>query len=246
MTPRSATRAALRTWLVLVTAGVPSWAQPTATLTGALADSNGNAVALARLSLAGGLAFSDSAGRFRFAGLPAGPATLSVRRLGFAPRDVSVELVAGRTDSVSLVLAMIATELAGVTSETMSTSRVMLSEFYRHKQSGAGKFFERKDIVALRVFKLSEMLRRVAGVRVSTDRNGRPFIRMTRSGGRNCPPDYWVDGVRSPYLNIDDIPVSDIEALEVYSGEAGVPPELNNRFGNINCGAIVIWTRLPG
>ena len=70
---------------------------------------------------------------------------------------------------------------------------------------------------------------------------------MGRSGGgRDCPPDIWVDGVRATGMSVDDVPLTDVEALEMYRGPAGLPPEMNNRFGNPACGALVIWTRLPG
>jgi hypothetical protein len=52
--------------------------------------------------------------------------------------------------------------------------------------------------------------------------------------------------VRAPMLGVDDIPLQVIEALEVYRGPSGLPPEFNNRMGNPSCGAIVIWTRVPG
>jgi hypothetical protein len=45
---------------------------------------------------------------------------------------------------------------------------------------------------------------------------------------------------------VDDIGIHDVEALELYRGPAGLPPEFNDRLGRPNCGAIVIWTRLPG
>jgi hypothetical protein len=87
-------------------------------------------------------------------------------------------------------------------------------------------------------------MRRIPGLGLTPDRNGRLQLRVSRGG--NCIPDFWIDGQYAAHLNIDDVPLSDVEALEIYRGPTGLPPEYNNRFGNPGCGAIVIWTRLPG
>ena len=45
-------------------------------------------------------------------------------------------------------------------------------------------------------------------MRLTPDRmGGRSTLRSSRSGGRDCPPDIWIDGVRAPGLNIDDVPL---------------------------------------
>src|SRR5437773_7208604 len=80
---------------------------PAATLTGIVRDTTGAPVARTRLMNSGFLAVSDSGGRFSFASLPAGASTLAVRRLGFAPLDIAVQLVGGRRDSVNLVMTML-------------------------------------------------------------------------------------------------------------------------------------------
>jgi hypothetical protein len=45
---------------------------------------------------------------------------------------------------------------------------------------------------------------------------------------------------------VDDVPMIDVEAIEIYKGPSALPPELNTRLGNPGCGAVVIWTRVPG
>lgn len=150
----------------------------------------------------------------------------------------------GRTDSIRLVLSALPRQLEGVTADARLKPR--LADFYRHRQNGQGTYFDRQQIEQKRVQRLSDLLRRVSGVRLAPDRTGRLLVRMRSSGLRDCPPDFWIDGVRAPFLNVDDIPLSDIEALEVYRGSATLPPELIARLGNPACGAIVIWTRVPG
>jgi hypothetical protein len=172
---------------------------------------------------------------------------VSIRRLGFEPRDTSVVVVDGAMDSLRVVLVVIPHELAGITTEAETRARRWLSEFHRRKQGNVGTFLDRKQIEERHVQRVSDLMRRLPGVRVSVDRNGRQQMRMGRaSGGRDCPPDFWIDGVRATGLNVDDVPLQDVEALEIYKGPSGIPPELNSRFGNPGCGAVVIWTRVPG
>jgi hypothetical protein len=216
-------------------------------LVGAVRDSAGTPVVAAQVTAAGQVVIADSTGRFHFSALPIGQLIVHTRRLGFQPSDVQIELVDGRLDSLVVELHALPLNLPGVTTSAEEELRRRMPDFYRHKQSRNGRFFERRDIVASRVTRTSDLLRRLPGVRIATDRNGRSQLRMGRTGsGRDCPPDFYVDNVRTQGLNVDDIPPADIEAMEVYNGPSGLPPEYNNRFGNPGCGTVVIWTRLPG
>ena len=216
-----------------------------ASLSGVVRDTAHAPIALAQVTIAGVTTATDSAGRFAFRGLLGGPARLIARRMGFEPQDVPIELANDRADTITIVLALLARDLPGVTSTALGSVRLL--EFERHRLSGSGLYLDRKQIEARRSHNLSDLLRRMPGVRIMTDRNGRAVLRMGRtSGGRDCPPDYWIDGVRAQFFSVDDMPVSDIEALEVYRGPSGLPPEYNARLGNPGCGTVVIWTRVPG
>jgi len=220
---------------------------PHATLIGTVRDTNGVPVPLTRLTSSGLLSISDSLGRFLLPRLPGGTATVLVRRLGFEPIDISIQLVAGRTEALDVIMTVIAQDLPGMTTRAQTLADVRLRDFYRHRQSGIGYFFDRKEIESKNAHRISDILRRLPGTRIS-ERSGRPStLRMGRSGGgRDCPPDVWVDGVRATGMNVDDVPLGDVEALELYRGPAGLPPEMNSRLGNPACGALIIWTRLPG
>jgi len=235
--------------VVIATMTVAADAQtPRAGLVGMVRDTAGAPVVSTRLVSSGFVAISDSTGRFFFVGLPAGASILAVRRLGFSPLDVPLRLVSGRTDSVTVVLTMLPAHLPGMTTDVDAFARIYLAEFYRHRQVGIGTFMDRQEIEAKHVNRMSDLMRRLPGTRIGSDRGSRQAtLRMGRSlGGRDCPPDMWVDGVRASGLNVDDIPLGDVEAVELYRGPAGIPPEMNNRLGNPACGALVIWTRIPG
>jgi hypothetical protein len=58
----------------------------------------------------------------------------------------------------------------------------------------------------------------------------------------------WLDGIktwapdsRMPPPDIDQIPVIQLEAVEIYRGAADTPIELGGTGGG--CGTIVLWTR---
>jgi hypothetical protein len=59
--------------------------------------------------------FASDSGAFGFDNVPAGPLQLRVRRLGFAPTDVSVDVTPGATRTVRIELSRIAVELRAVT-----------------------------------------------------------------------------------------------------------------------------------
>jgi hypothetical protein len=237
-----------RTWGALaVSTALASTASAQATLIGHVRDTSGVPVGLAQISSSGVRTLSDSGGRYLLSGLPSGKVAVNVRRLGYEPRDTSVELVRGRMDTLFVVLMILPRELPGVNAEAYAFSHARLADFYRHRQSGIGHFYDRQEIEERRATRISDILRRLPGIRITPDRSGRSVMRMGRTtGGRDCPPDYWIDGVRAAFLNVDDIPLHDVEALEIYKGPSGLPPEFNSRFGNPACGAVIIWTRLPG
>jgi len=239
-------RAALVISLVtLATMPLVSQTPAVASLHGSIRDQSGVAVGFALITVAGVRGVADSAGRFSLTNLPPGATDVLVRHLGFSPQRISLTLLEGHADTLTVVLTEIPFELAGITTEAATFGR--MAEFNRHRVNGQGIYIDRKDLEKRQTPRLSDVLRRVPGVRIVSDRTGRSLLRMGRSSnGRDCPPEFWIDGVRAQFLGVDDVPVSDIEALEVYRGPSGMPPEFNSRFTNAQCGAVVIWTRIPG
>jgi len=59
--------------------------------------------------------FADDSGRFTFRGVATGLHVLHIRRLGFTPADVSVQVLAGATDTLTVSLDHVAVQLGGVT-----------------------------------------------------------------------------------------------------------------------------------
>jgi len=83
---------------------------------------NGAAVSLASVSVIGSAirASTDSAGRYQLPGVPAGHQTIEARAFGFAPRQLPIDVVAGKTTIVDIELEANALRLADVVVRTAS------------------------------------------------------------------------------------------------------------------------------
>jgi hypothetical protein len=143
--------------------------------------------------------------------------------------------------------------------------------FYDRKAylSGLGHFFTRENIERTGAVRTSDVLRRSAKVEMECNQSSpfgacsaasrraremrfalRPADSTTTNeelgalmaGAGRCRMDVWVDGVRSPFYDVDEIPVTLILGIEIYSGPETTPVI----FGQGPCGAIAIWTAVPG
>jgi Carboxypeptidase regulatory-like domain/TonB-dependent Receptor Plug Domain len=191
---------------------------------------------------------SDSTGLFRFANVPIGSRQISFRRFGFEPKVITTDVKNGFVAPIIVVLDALAVELPGMLVAEDARKRQLLVDFYDRKARGFGHFITREEIEQRNPANLSDMMRMIPGTRLIPNRNGgTATLRFARAtGGRDCPPQYWVDGVKTWGLNIDDIIPQDVEGIEIYAGPSGLPPQFNTREGTTICGTVLIWTRIPG
>jgi Carboxypeptidase regulatory-like domain/TonB-dependent Receptor Plug Domain len=195
-------------------------------------------------------AHTGADGGFRLAGVPAGSAKVMLRRLGFEQATVDLDLRAGRTDSLVVSLTAVVANLPGVVVEADARSKQLLPGFWDRRSKGFGHFFTRDEIEAAHPQDFTDILRTTPGVNI-TSISGRRQVRFSRAAFNtrgDCPPQYWVDGMRVENASADEFPPQDVEALEVYAGAATIPSQFAPRAVQVQktCGAIVIWTRLPG
>ena len=221
-----------------------------ATLVGVVRDSAGNPIAGVEVRFTGGDFVSvrtNDSGGFRMINLPTGVASVTLRRMGFAPAGAEVRLRSGRTDSLVFSLTALATTIAGVLveDEYEARSHRLLAGFWERRSRGFGYFLTRAEIEKRDAHEFADLARMAPSVTVGT-RNGRRVIRFTRGTSRDCPPQYIVDGMRIENGSPDEFTPQDVEAIELYSGPATIPPQFAPRFNSYTCGAVVIWTRLPG
>jgi hypothetical protein len=213
---------------------------------GVVADSSGDPIEAADVAIVAlhRLTRTDERGRFSLTGLPLDDVELSVRRLGYAPKRVRVRVKAGGPDSTLVTLIELPDVLPGV-SATAQRARVEIEQFYRRRARGPGTFFTRDEIEDRHPITMSDMLRMAPGVTVVRTPGGNGIRFTTGSARRGCAPLIWIDGQKAPGMEIDQIPVSDVEGVELYQGASTTPPQFWQNQGT-TCGTIVMWTRLPG
>jgi len=185
---------------------------------------------------------SDTAGHFEMAGLASSSATLRVRRFGFAPRNVRVTIPeAAHRTSIVIELDVSAAQLAGVSVTEDSADDEMdehLRDFYARKANNSfGRYVEGSAIEKRRPQFVSEMLRTMPGVSVTPGTRIGYTVRI-----RGCSPLVWLDGVRVPGAQLDEVArPADVAGIEIYNSFAGIPAQYFDR--SATCGTVLVWTR---
>lgn len=189
---------------------------------------------------------TDPRGRFTLTGLSAGRRILETSSPGYQRRADTVEVLAGRTLEVEITLAPEPIELTPILVVVRSLV-LEQSGFYRRRDQGiSGTLLTREEIEERRPTRLTDLFVSIPGVRVLQGDGVRdPMVVVPRGnlwgqGTPTCSPRVWLDGVPTTIVDLDQIRPGVVEGMEVYTG-AGTPIAYNDA-----CGAIVIWTRLPG
>jgi hypothetical protein len=220
----------------------------TGVITGVVKDSSGHAIPNVEVTAlkAEKVVRTDTAGKFVLAALSPGNSDISFRRLAYEPVVLLIDVPSEDTTDVEVTLGVAAQRLTGVVVQDKAEQIRTLEAFEARRKQGIGHFITRADIEKRRPFMLSDMVRMVPGAKLLPMDNGRVALRFARVGRDNCPPQYYVDGIQVTGFNIDDMPPGDVEGVELYGGAAGIPPEFNRLHSTTICGAVIIWTRIPG
>jgi len=220
----------------------------TGTVTGVVKDEGGKPIPFVEVGATKvpHSARTDSVGKFALSRLPAGMVDMTFRRIGYTMFVVMIEIPDDDTTDVEVKLSGAPQNMATVVVQDNVPLSHRLDLFESHRKMGSGHFITRAEILKRDPMLLSDMLRTIPGtVLIPTGATGRALLRFSRAGTA-CPPQYYVDGIMLTGYNIDDMPVHDVEAVELYSGIAGLPAEYARARGNRDCGTVAIWTRIPG
>jgi hypothetical protein len=209
-------------------------------ISGTVVDSLGRGVSGASVLLRpDGVSVRTDASGFFSLRIAAGPSSLVVRSVGYAPLTADLDLVGGRDRQFRIELSHLPHVLDAVVTEARKPymppgAPASMDDFYRRRAEGRGASFTREDIV--RIGGIRQALGTLAGVRTEgSGTQGLSAVRMTR-----CPPErivWFLDGLR--VSTMPELSDEDIEAIEVYTGPSRLPPEA---VGNA-CGAVYVWTR---
>ena len=245
---RHTVRHAARGVIVVLLCAVPVVAHAQGRIQGIVRDSAGARIAGAELHLVGTTAatLSDESGGFAFSGVPAGTRTVSVRRIGFAPASVEIDVRDGATAPATIVVREVARELPSVVVRASREHKYTgyLAGFYERRDRGFGHFLTSDEIMRTHPRMLTDVLRNVPGVRVMFAPDGTTHVRLR---GNTCWPVVVLDGMPAvaAEFDVDDVSPEDVAGIEVYGGAAAVPVEFVVPFGPTACGTIAIWTHHP-
>jgi hypothetical protein len=216
-----------------------------ASMVGTVRDSVGQPIADAELSVGSSTARTDTLGRYYLAFPRRDSITVHVRRLGYERVTFTVTAAYVAENTVEVRMGAVAQTLGAVTVDERSLrSRTALEGFDFRRARGTGIFITRADIASRGTQELTNVLRGYRGVEVIQGRMGRNTIRFAQWRGKGCDPQVWLDGNLVRGASVDDFPASEIEAIELYDGPATTPGEFI-RGPTINCGAVVLWSRIP-
>lgn len=188
-------------------------------------------------------------GRFRIEKVPKGQYILIVRRAGYSPTSVAVDVPEADTLRLAYTLTPSAAMLAGVTVTEKSVSLRML-EFEQRKRNGLGEFMTEEEIERRNSVFATELFRKFATINVGPSRTSsltEYFALSRREGGslglQACPMTVYLDQIPMPTpFNLDLLPPPrDIAGIEVYAGPSSIPPQFAGM--NRGCGVILVWTK---
>lgn len=192
-------------------------------------------------------AITNQDGAFHLGGLKPGAYVIEFRHPNRAPITHPLALEADKTIELAVRIDTRTVALPEVVIEGREarTSPKMVDFMARAASGHGGYFITRKDIEERQPRVLSDMLRRVPGLRVDCDFGScrvRTFTEARRIMG-GCPIQYFLDGI--PFLgDIDEMTPDQVEGIEIYRGSSSIPPQFNT--GTSMCGVIAIWSRVPG
>ena len=229
--------------VMLVTLAISRNPAAKVSLAGFVRDEKGAPLKSARIQMIGAAsaAVTDEDGHFTLSNLSPGSRSIAIRRIGYIPASISVQLSARSSAPLDIRLAKYVPILDTVFILGRRDQGLASIGFSQRKKNGAGEFLLREDIEKMHPGRLTDVLANMRQVTISYE-NGQPVAKSRR--GYGCTR-LVIDG--TPWtlydareLN-DVIEAQEISALEVYSGTS-VPSEFQNGPDR-NCLTIVVWSR---
>lgn len=220
-----------------------------AVLTGSVLDQSGRAIegAVVTVQDAGTGGTTDSRGAFRMTRLPSGTRSVVVRKLGYTPVQVAVDLSAITPAQVSVRLNKPAQALETVAVKGRYETALQKTGFLDRQREGLGRYITAEEIQRRNAPMFSDLFHTYPGFRVERGAGGNA-IRSTRnlggSGREGGCVTFWVDRVQyretQPgsidfYLQPDQV-----MGIETYTAATAPFEFTDNR--DSSCSVVVVWT----
>ena len=191
-------------------------------------------------------ALTDARGSFSLRGVAPGSHRLIVRRLGFRPSVVDVQVENGQTAEVEIEIDPTPLQLTPITVAARPAAfESRLTGFNERAKTKTGYYITSERLERLTSHRFTDILREVPGLKLAMVGRGVSQARTIRLRGANCPPFVFIDGfpAAAGEFDLDDIEPSTIEGVEIYHSMSTVPAEFLAARGGERCGVIALWSR---
>lgn len=183
---------------------------------------------------------TDSLGRYELSGVPIGTQVIELRKVGYLPRQLTLEVRPGQNSAPDIHLTPIAT----LDSIRVTAQRAQYREFdSRAKAASFGIFLRAEDIARKKPLLTSDLIRQLPGLQIVRHGTSDLDVDVVDSRGitslnspSSCVVKIFIDGVAHQGINWID--PGSIGAMEIYRGTATGPVQYQGP-----CGTILIWTK---
>lgn len=212
--------------------------QGTGSVSGTVTTAEGRAVTGALVNVRTGTsqALTNARGTFTLADIPVGTQSIDVRRIGYEPIRVAVDVTLN-PQPVTVTLRSLANFLATV---NVIADRTLAGFYARRERRKLGTFLDEDLISRRNPGYVADIVRSTPGVFVKP--SGSFSDRITLGIGRSeCAPSVIIDGRYIPMNSADldgYLAAENVRAVEVYRRYLDIPPQFNAPSG---CGALVFW-----
>ena len=185
---------------------------------------------------------TDSLGRYQLKAVPIGTQMLELRKVGYLPRQLTIQMRPGQNTAPDIHLAPIA---------TLDSIRVVAQQSHyrefdsRAKLAAFGVFLRAEDIARKNPLLTSDLVRQLPGFHIIRRGTSDLDVDVVDSRGTtslntpsSCVVQIFIDGVANQGINW--IEPGSIAAMEIYRGAATGPVQYQGP-----CGTILIWTKRP-
>ena len=197
---------------------------------------------------------TDAQGRYTLSGVPAGSRDIRARRVGYAPRTITVSVVAGQSTTANFVLPQAASQLQEVVVNAVT------GQAQRRDEVGTNTGYI--DVGAMNqgpITKMADVLQgRVAGVVLATAAGTEGASQRIRIRGANSlslsnEPLLYLDGVLvsnakggislggQDYSRLNDINPEELENIEILKG-----PAATAIYGSAAANGVILLTSKKG
>lgn len=198
-------------------------------------------------------ALTTKTGTITLAFLPDGASVLRVRRVGFAPELITVELSPADTNPITVLLHPSAQTLPTVVTKDSTPRHVApgLQAFEQRRRLGFGTFIDEATMRKNDGRKMTDIVRTIGSLGIMCpsygERAGQCWA-TSRRGGKGaflgtgpCPVDLYIDGAVMADNDLEKLRVQTFGAIEFYAGGATIPVQYNKTGSS--CGVLLLWSR---